>query len=94
MTLANSIDPGHVSAKEHHFIVKLLPIAKIMTQVVQSRPAIDTAPIIWKGLGRVLCLSSLRCTLKQKCFKEYAPSGRLRTVMANNAMLSGHENFC
>jgi hypothetical protein len=55
MTLAISIDPGHVSAKEHH-----LPIAKITSQVSQSRSAADTAPSIWKVLERVLYLSSSR----------------------------------
>jgi hypothetical protein len=52
-------------------IVILLPIAKITSQVSQSRSAriaTDTAPSIWKVLGRVtrvLCLSSSRCTLKR-----------------------------
>ena len=61
------------------FIAILLPIAKITSQVSQSRSATDTAPSISKILGRV-SLPSSRCTLKRECYKECAPSGR--TVMA------------
>jgi hypothetical protein len=62
------------------FIVILLPIAKITSLVSQSKSATGTAPSIWKVLERVY-LSSSRCTLKRECYKECAPSGRLRTVM-------------
>jgi hypothetical protein len=58
------------------FIVILLPIAKITSQVSQSRSATDTAPRFgrfWSAYHAVhACLRHGRCTLKRECYKDNA----------------------